>query len=90
VYGIRMSYPKLLALYKTFKVPKEKHLPPGEFEVTEEDKRVAVKQNTKEQIKKLMCMHLADCKMKGHRLVYVDLVQANLHELHLLFRSFKD
>lgn len=90
MYGIKISYPKLLALYKTFKVAKERHLPPGEFQVLEDEKQVAIAHHTKQQIKKLMCLHMADCKMKGHRLIYVDLVQTSLHELHLLFRSFRD
>jgi hypothetical protein len=93
-YGIKLSYPKLLALYKTFKVPKDRQKPISEMQIEENDKKngemIANAQRTNKQIKKLMCLHLADCKMKGHRLIYLDLVQASLHELHLLFRSFRD
>lgn len=94
VYGIRLSYPKLLALYTTFKVPKERQKPALEMQIEASDKAggemIVNAQRTNKQIKKLMCLQLADCKMKGHRLIYVDLVQVSLHDLHLLFRSFKD
>lgn len=94
MYGIKLSYPKLLALYTSFKVPKEKQKPTLEMQIEASDKAggemIANAQRTNKQIKKLMCLHLADCKMKGHRLIYIDLVQASLHELHLLFRSFRD
>ena len=33
VYGIRLSYPKLLALYTTFKVPKERQKPVMEIQI---------------------------------------------------------
>ena len=73
-----MSYPKLLALYKMFNVPKEKYRPLQELQIEANDKQsgemVLNAQRTNKQIKKLMCLHFADCKMKGHRLIYVDVV----------------
>jgi hypothetical protein len=78
MYGIKLSYPKLLALYKTFKVPKERQKPVLEMQIEANDKAcgemIVNAQRTNKQIKKLLCLHLADCKMKGHRIVYVDLV----------------
>ena len=38
MYGIKLSYPKLLALYKTFKVPKERQKPILELQIEANDK----------------------------------------------------
>lgn len=73
-----MSYPKLKALYKEHGIGKNAYEEPD----LERGRRI----RTKRQIDQLLAMHLADLKILEHRLIYVDLVQACLEDLLLVFR----
>ena len=77
-YGIKISYPKLKALYKQHGVKK------SDYEEPDSDR--GKRSKTKRQIDQLYAMHLADLKILEHRLIYVDLVQACLEDLLLVFR----
>ena len=73
-----MSYPKLKAFYKEHGVSKSEYQEP--------DADRGRRMRSQKQIDQLLAMHLADLKILEHRLIYVDLVQACLEDLLLVFR----
>ena len=78
LFPVRLSYPKLIHLYKQHGVEKNRYQEP--------DKMRGKRVRSKLQIDQLQAMLLADIKVLEHRVIYIDLVKACLEDLNLVFR----
>lgn len=76
--GLKINYPKLKFLYKKLGIPKEQYK-----EKIHNDSLSAFskKETSYKQYEQLIALELANIKMRGQKLVYIDIVKVALTEL---------
>ena len=74
--GLKLNYPKLKFIYKKLGISSEQYKEPA----NEYQKR----ENFWKQFEQLIALEMANIKMRGQKLVYLDLVKVSLTELQLV------
>ena len=77
--GLKLNYPKLKFLYKKLGIPRDQYK-----ETVEETAAYQKKETFNKQYEQLLALELANIKMRGQKLIYIDLVKVSLTESQLI------
>lgn len=76
--GLKINYPKLKFLYKKLGISKDQYKEKNEGSLFQK------KEQLMKQFEQLVALELANIKMRGQKLVYIDIVKVSLTELQLV------